>query len=42
MVQPNSVRLNCYQSANGASTALTNANLTNTSLLFFTVCYGAA
>jgi len=41
LVQPNSARLNCYQSANGASTALTNSNLTNTSLVYFTACYDA-
>jgi hypothetical protein len=39
LVQPNAPRLNFYQSANGASAALTNSNLTNTSLVYFTACY---
>jgi len=41
LVQPNSQRLNCYQSASGASAALSNSNLTSTSLIYFTACYDA-
>ncbi len=38
-VVPNTGRCNVYQSANGAATALTNSNFTNSSQLFFTATY---
>jgi hypothetical protein len=41
-VQPNSAKLNTYQSNNGAAAALTNANFSNTSAIYFTALYDAA
>ena len=39
MVQPNSSKVNFYQSNNGAPAILSNANFSNTSSLYFTVTY---